>query len=146
MLKKLIIVSIISICTLSIFTLSPKKSEAATLPGVYFDSDGAVYVSVLDLGMFINNEWEVLLINNWPDMGPIWAFGFRNYNTTFNAGVQTILEDDLWFGEAGAYVWDGFGTATGYFSDTDGDQWTSIISATPPPSTSTRHLQRRGRK
>ncbi len=132
MLKKLIIVLALSVCMLSIFTLNSKESKAATLPPVMFTDNGKVFVSVADLGTIFGSEWEIIVINDFP-FGPApFGFGFRYYNTTFNAAVQTINQDSSWLGAAMAYIWAGDGTP-GYLSLTSGHQSVRTLTLAPPP-------------
>ena len=147
--KRLIIVSIISICMVFGFNMTPKVSKAATLPQVYFTGFGLVYVSVADLGTIFGNEWEIIVKNDYffLDEQP-WGVGFRFYNVTWEEAVQSILSDDFWWAEGATYEWDGFGTTTGYFSDNAPQQWTTTISSTLVPRTDTARglLPGRGRR
>ncbi len=131
MLKKLLIVSALSVFMLSVFALTPKYSTAATLPGVMFTDNDKIFVSVADLGTILGTEWEIIVINNSTATAPF-GFGFRNYNTTWTAAVQTIFKDDNWFGAAMAYTWIGDGTL-GYLSLSNGVQSVVTLTTTPSP-------------
>ena len=131
MFKKSIIVLALSVCMLSIFTLSAKNSKAATLPQVMFTDNGKVFVSVADLGTIFGSEWEIIAINDFP-IGPApFGLGFRYYNTTYNAAEQTINQDSSWLGAAMAYIWAGDGTQ-GYLSLTNGIQSVRTLTLAPP--------------
>ena len=91
-----------------------------------------VYVSVMDLGAIFGSEWEIIVINDFPFGPDPFGFGFSNCNTTSDAGVQTILEDDTWVGVAMAYIWQGDGTQ-GYLSLTSGFQDVKTLTTAPAP-------------
>ena len=131
MLKKLIIVLALSVCMLSIFTLSPKNSKAATLPQVMFTDNGKVFVSAADLGTIFGSEWEIIVINDFPFGPKPFGLGFRYYNTTYNAAEQIINQDASWLGAAMAYIWAGDGTQ-GYLSLTNGNQSVRTLTLAPP--------------
>ncbi len=133
MLKKLIIVSIIGVCMLSVFTLTPKDTKAATLPQALFTDFGEVYISVADLGAIFGSEWEITAFNVFPVGTDPFGFGFRNYNVTNGTAVQTVFEDDTWFGAAMVYTWVGEGTQS-FISITNSFQGVDILTTTPPPA------------
>ncbi len=133
MLKRLIIVSIISVFMLSAFTLNPKDSKAATLPPILFTDTAELYASVADLGTIFGNEWEIVIYNDFPIGATPFGFGFRNYNTTYNTAEQTVFEDDNWYGYAMVFTWVGDGTQS-YISTTNGFQGVETLTTTPPPA------------
>ena len=102
MLRKLIIVSIISVFMLSAFTLISKESKAGTLPQVYWSDTGRVFVSVADLGTIFGNEWDIVVMNL-ADMTASWGLGFRFHNAHWREAVQCIVSDDIWSPEAIVY-------------------------------------------
>ncbi len=107
MLRKLIIISIISVFMLSAFTLISKESKAGTLPQVYWSNTDRIFASVADLGTIFDSEWDIIVMN-FADMTAPWGLGFRFHNVYWEEAVQNIVADDFWSPAAIVYDTDQF--------------------------------------
>ncbi len=122
---------VLSVFMFSVLAMTPKDSKAATLPPILFTDAAEIYASIADLGTILGNEWEIVIYNEFPIGATPFGFGFRNYNATYGTAVQTVFEDDNWYGYAMVFTWIGDGTPS-YISLSTGWQGVDILTTTPP--------------
>ena len=134
--KKIFIVFLMFLAvTVLTSSLSPKQTKAATMPGILWSDGGfqQLFISVADLGLFINNEWEIIGTTNFSVSSPI-GIGLRFYNpsgTTAGHYGMHINADDNWLAHSQLGVWSGSGSAF-YHANSGGWQTTGTLLTAPP--------------
>jgi hypothetical protein len=128
--KRILLISVLSICLLFAVGLTPKNSEAGSLIQVIFDDVGHIWVAVADFGILFDNEWELIVKTDIPATDPF-GFGFRFFNPVYAELGMIILADSFWFAH-GCFADLDISNACNY-SIANGAQGIWNLSASPFP-------------
>ena len=122
--RKGIVLSIVFVFGLLI-AITPNHAKAATMPQYLWADSTYIIASVVDLGMLAGNEWEVVVVANWPGMPSI-GMGMRFYYPVGSYFGMTFLADGYWamFGYYGEWYGNG---SVAYGRNNRGDVWERIL-------------------
>ena len=125
---------ILEIVFVLIIAINPNHAKAATMPAYLWADSSYLFLSVADLGMFGSDEWELLVVTDWPGVVDI-GLGMRFYFVPYQQFGMTFLSDTFWtaFGYYGEWTGDG---SVAYGRNNRGDVWERILYTTPTASQS----------